>query len=137
MNLKDRVERLDWAELAGQLEECGYALTPPLLLPAECDQLIGLYEDDRAFRSRVVMERHNFGRGEYKYFADPLPAMVAALRQSFYPPLAAIANGWMERMKQSERFPPALNPFLENRFCRFRRACIVITWFRALDAKTD
>ncbi len=111
---KLRVERLDWSELAGQLEKFGYTLTPPLLLPAECEQLIGLYDDDRAFRSRVVMERHNFGRGEYKYFADPLPPPVAELRRSFYPPLAAIANGWMERMKQSERFPPALDSLLER-----------------------
>src|SRR5215475_523062 len=110
-DLRRRVAACDWPRLAGQLDEQGYALTNLLLSPAECDELIGLYADGKAFRSRVVMERHNFGRGEYQYFAAPLPPPVAELRDSFYPPLARIANQWMERMNRPERFPPALAEF--------------------------
>jgi len=109
---QQRVATCDWPRLAAQLDEQGYALTAPLLSPAECDELIGLYADGKAFRSRVVMERHNFGSGEYQYFADPLPLLVAELRESFYPPLTRIANSWMERMNKSERFPPTLAEFL-------------------------
>lgn len=107
-----RVAACDWPRLAAQLDEQGYALTDPLLSPGECDEMIGLYADSKAFRSRVMMERHNFGRGEYQYFASPAPSLVAELRESFYPPLAEIANLWMERMNQSERFTPTLAEFL-------------------------
>ncbi|MGH9838317.1 MAG: 2OG-Fe(II) oxygenase [Blastocatellia bacterium] len=110
--LKQRVATCDWPQLAAQLDEQGYALTTPLLSPAECEALIQLYGDSSAFRSRVVMERHNFGRGEYQYFADPLPPLVAELRESFYPLLAAIADTWMERMGKPERFPATLAEFL-------------------------
>jgi uncharacterized protein len=109
---RQRVANCDWPRLAAQLDEQGYALTSPLLSLAECDGLIGLYADSKAFRSRVVMGRHNFGRGEYQYFAAPLPPLVAELRESFYPRLAEIANRWMERMNQPERFPPTLEEFL-------------------------
>src|SRR5262245_61893661 len=91
-NPQRRVAACDWTQLAAELDERGYALTLPLLSPAECDGLIGLYADGEAFRKRVVMERQNFGRGEYQYFADPLPSIIAELRESFYPPLADIAN---------------------------------------------
>ncbi len=111
-SLKPRVATCHWPQLAAQLDDQGYALTPPLLSPAECDGLIRLYTDSSAFRSRVVMERHNFGRGEYQYFAAPLPPLVAELREHFYPPLAGIANRWMERMNKAERFPPTLAEFL-------------------------
>jgi hypothetical protein len=111
-HLKQRVATCDWPRLTAQLDEQGYALTPTLLSPCECEELIRLYADVKAFRSRVVMERHNFGRGEYQYFAAPLPPLVAELRESFYPPLTRIANRWMERMNQQERFPPTLAEFL-------------------------
>src|SRR5215475_4206347 len=109
---KHRVTACDWPRLAAQLDEQGYALSAPLLSPAECDESISLYTDSRAFRSRVVMERHSFGRGEYQYFSAPLPPLVAELRESFYPPLTRIANRWMERMIQPERFPRSLAEFL-------------------------
>lgn len=109
---RQRVATCDWPQLAAKLDEQGYALTPPLLAPIECDALIRMYGNSTAFRSRVVMERHNFGRGEYQYFADPLPPLVAELRASFYPPLACIANTWMERMNKEERFPATLPGFL-------------------------
>jgi hypothetical protein len=107
-----RVEACDWSLLASELDEQGYALTPPLLSPAECAELIDLYNSAEAFRKRVVMERHSFGRGEYQYFADPLPSLVAELRAAFYPPLAAISNRWMERMRLPDRYPQTLNEFL-------------------------
>jgi len=109
---RQRTATSDWPRLAARLDEQGYALTNPLLSPAECDELISLYADGKAFRSRVVMQRHNFGRGEYQYFAAPLPPLVAELRESFYPPLAEIANRWVERMNRPERFPPTLAEFL-------------------------
>ena len=103
----------EWDTIAAQLDERGYALTRPLLTAEECDHLIRLYAEESAFRSRVVMARHNFGRGEYQYFADPLPPLVQGLRARFYPPLARIANRWAERLNQTDRFPATLAEFLE------------------------
>ncbi len=97
--------------LAADLAEHGYA-TAPLLDPATCRDLVALYDDDTRFRSRVVMQRHNFGRGEYKYLAYPLPNPVAALRAALYPPLAAIANAWRAVLGEAKRFPPTLDAFL-------------------------
>jgi uncharacterized protein len=84
-----------------------------MLTAPECAALARLYDDESRFRSRVVMERHRFGVGEYKYFARPLPEPVASLRAALYPPLAAIANGWMAALGDSKRFPPGLEAFLE------------------------
>lgn len=109
---RERVATCDWPQLATQLDEQGYALTAPLLVPAECEALMRLYADGSAFRKQVVMQRHNFGRGEYQYFANPLPPLVAELRESFYPPLATIANDWTQRMKKEDRFPATLAEFI-------------------------
>jgi hypothetical protein len=97
--------------LAADLAEHGYA-TIPLLSPAACRTLAALYDDDARFRSRVVMQRHNFGRGEYKYLAYPLPEPAAELRAALYPPLAAIANTWRVALGEAARFPPTLDGFL-------------------------
>src|SRR5262245_30338874 len=110
--LRRRIANCYCQRPSSQLDEQGYALTAQLLSPDECVELIRLYADGGAFRSRVVMERHNFGRGEYQYFSAPLPPLVAELRESFYPPMAEIANHWMERMNQPERFPATLPEFL-------------------------
>jgi hypothetical protein len=83
-----------------------------MLDAAECRELRALYDDDAAFRSRVVMARHNFGRGEYKYLRYPLPAPVAALRESFFAPLAPLANEWHRRLRLVPRFPTDLDAFL-------------------------
>ena len=115
-DLKQRVASCDWSQLSFQLDEHGYALTSQLLSPNECRELMSLYADSGAFRSRIVMARHNFGRGEYQYFANPLPPLVAELREHFYSPLAEIANRWMGRMNQRERFPGTLAEFLAH--CR-------------------
>jgi hypothetical protein len=102
----------DWNEIAAALDQRGYATIPALLDEARCRALAALYAKDEAFRSRVVMQRHNFGSGEYKYLRYPLPASVAELRGRLYPPLAAIANRWRERLGESERFPPSLARYL-------------------------
>jgi hypothetical protein len=97
--------------LADHLARQGYA-TLPVLTPQTCASLAALYDDDTRFRSRVVMQRHNFGRGEYKYLAYPLPEPVARLRATLYPPLAAIANAWATALGEAARFPATLEEFL-------------------------
>ena len=105
-SLAGRLERLDWEVLGQSLGERGWAKTgAPLLTPGECTGLISLYADETLFRSRVDMERFRFGKGEYKYFADPLPALVRELRDRAYPPLAAIANDWMRALRTRTQFP--------------------------------
>ncbi len=107
-----RVSSLDWDALAAALDAHGCATTWPLLAPAECAALASSYASDTPFRSRVVMARHGFGRGEYKYFAYPLPETVAAFRAALYPPLAAIANRWNEAMGIAARYPPEHDGYL-------------------------
>lgn len=101
----------DAARLAADLDATGCA-TFPLLTPAQCASLIALY-DQPLFRSRIVMARHGFGRGEYQYFANPLPDLVAELRRRLYPPLAAIANAWAARLGTDARYPTTHSAFLE------------------------
>jgi len=108
----DRVAGVDWRQLAASLDERGYATTAALLTTEECRGLAALYNRDKVFRSRVVMQRHAFGRGEYKYLRYPLPSLVEALRRSIYPYLATIANRWCNRLREDERFPPALGTYL-------------------------
>jgi hypothetical protein len=105
-SILQRVAALDWASIAAELEAHGCATTGPLLDAAECRSLAATYATDDLFRSRVIMARHGFGRGEYKYFAYPLPEPVATLRTALYPPLAAVANRWNEAMGIALRFPP-------------------------------
>ncbi len=85
-------------------------------MPAACQSMVALYDDEARFRSRVVMARHNFGSGEYKYFAYPLPRPVAELRATLYPPLAAVANDWHEMLALSSRFPTTHGEYLKR--CR-------------------
>jgi hypothetical protein len=113
-SIKERIEKLDWKSIEEDLNRSGYALTQSVLRASECKEIIDLYANDKIFRSRIVMERHNFGRGEYRYFADPLPQIVLELRQYFYPPLAEIANRWMPRLQQRERYPPTLAEFINH-----------------------
>jgi hypothetical protein len=110
----ERVAALDWGALAVSLDAFGCAVTGPLLLSTECAALVQLYQTDAAFRSRVVMSRHGFGRGEYKYFTYPLPDVVAELRTALYPALAEIANRWNEAMGIDARYPPAHADYLER-----------------------
>ena len=107
-----RVAAVDWRQAAASLDERGYATTAALLTSEQCRGLAALYDREEAFRSRVVMQRHGFGRGEYKYLRYPLPTVVEALRQAIYPHLAPIANRWRERLHEEGRFPPRLGAYL-------------------------
>lgn len=104
-DMADRAEQLDWNRIAQDLDAHGHAMIEGLLAPEECDGISALYRMDELFRSRVVMERHGFGRGEYKYFSYPLPDIITALRTSFYPYLAPVANRWHQAMGIDIRFP--------------------------------
>ncbi|HEX5144020.1 MAG TPA: 2OG-Fe(II) oxygenase [Mycobacterium sp.] len=104
---------LDWSVLEGQLDGSGFAMTPPLLSPERCAELAGMFDDDARFRATVVMARHAFGEGSYRYFVDPLPPLVQTLRESLYPPLAAIANRWAQRLGE-RRFPDTLDGLLDE-----------------------
>jgi hypothetical protein len=110
--LAARIADLDWAALGAALDAEGVALPDRLLDPADCAALIAAYDEEKSFRSRVVMARHGFGRGEYKYFDYPLPSLVERLRAALYPPLAAIANRWMAALQETHRFPENLATFL-------------------------
>jgi hypothetical protein len=100
-----RLDAFDWAQVAADLDAWGWARLPGLIDPADCDALAGFYDADQGFRSRVVMARHGYGQGEYRYFAYPLPPLVEALRSGLYPHLAPIANAWAERLGLEARFP--------------------------------
>ena len=106
----ERMGRIDWAAVAADLDARGWAILPALLDEAECDAVAALYGPGPAFRSQVVMARHGFGKGEYRYFAYSLPRLVQRLRAALYPRLAPIANRWHERMGMDARFPPRGRP---------------------------
>jgi hypothetical protein len=110
----ERVAAVDWRDVASSLDERGYATTAALLTTEQCRGLAALYDRDEAFRSRVVMQAHGFGRGEYRYLRYPLPGAVEALRQAIYPRLAPMANCWRERLREEGRFPPALGAYLKE-----------------------
>lgn len=110
--IADRVAEIDWRRTAGDLDADGFAVLQGLLGPDECRSLAALYGADDRFRSRIVMARHGFGRGEYRYFAYPLPAPVHALRTALYPRLAPIANRWNEAMRIDVRYPQTHEAFL-------------------------
>ncbi|MEA2948095.1 MAG: uncharacterized protein QOI40_3425 [Alphaproteobacteria bacterium] len=107
-----RMPALDWGRLSGELEAHGCATTPALLASDACAALAEMYATEQPFRSKVIMARHGFGRGEYKYFAYPLPETIAALRTALYPPLADIANRWNEGMGIAVRYPAEHSAFL-------------------------
>jgi hypothetical protein len=100
-----RVDAIDWQEVAEELDAHGCARIESLLAPRECEALVRLYPDDDCFRNRVVMDRHGYGRGEYRYFRYPLPDPVAALRTALYPRLAPIANRWHAALGRDVSFP--------------------------------
>jgi uncharacterized protein len=112
--LTRRVDDLDWTALARDLDTQGYALTDTVLTPDECKHLAAGYDDDAQFRSVVDMQRHNFGSGEYKYFAYPLPTPVAELRAALYRPLHHVANEWASRLRTGVTFPATLDEFLDE-----------------------
>jgi len=99
------LDRIAWPKAAAELDGYGCATVGPLLSPQQCRSLSTLYASESPFRRRIVMVQHGFGRGEYKYFAYPLPPLIEALRTALYPPLAAIANRWNEEMGVEVRYP--------------------------------
>ncbi|MDR3619644.1 MAG: 2OG-Fe(II) oxygenase [Paludisphaera borealis] len=105
---------LDWPRIADELDGHGCAVIGPLLTPNQCEALVASYDESEHFRSRVVMARHGYGRGEYQYFSYPLPPVVAALRTALYPPLAEVANRWNEAMGVEVRYPAELQDFLDR-----------------------
>ena len=109
-----RLRGVDWAAAARDLDAYGCAILPRVLTADECAALAGSYDTESAFRSSVVMARHGFGRGEYRYFAYPLPSLVAELRAALYPPLAAIANRWEETLGTALRYPAAHHEFVDR-----------------------
>ena len=113
-DIDTRVEAVDWASASTHLDSYGWVMLAKLLTADECETIASLYADDRRFRSHVVMARHGFGRGEYKYFAYPLPDIVTKLRTALYPRLAPIANRWNESMRIDVRFPDGLAAFIRR-----------------------
>lgn len=105
-SIAERVEGVGWEEVSRDLDAEGSAVIKGVLAPDECDEVRRLYDNDSLFRSRVVMERHGFGRGEYRYFRYPLPELIRDLRTSIYPYLRPIANKWNEEMGVDIKFPP-------------------------------
>ncbi|CAB3769646.1 2OG-Fe(II) oxygenase [Paraburkholderia humisilvae] len=112
--LAGRVAALDWPRIENELDSFGCATAAMLIAPDECDRLASLYTREDIFRSRVVMARHGFGRGEYKYFAYPLPDIIEGLRTALYPYLVAVANRWNEAMRIDVRYPSQHRDFLRR-----------------------
>jgi hypothetical protein len=112
--MTSRLHSYDWTSVHGDLDAHGWALLNGLLSAEECRAIAGLYDGHAAFRSHVVMERHGFGRGEYKYFAYPLPEIVTDLRTTLYPRLAPIADRWNEALGLDARYPAVHAQFLER-----------------------
>ena len=111
MPIIDPTAGLDWHRIERDLDERGWATTGPFLTAGQRDRMVAAYDDDRLFRSRVIMARHGFGRGEYRYFDYPLPPLIAGLRQAVYARLAPVANRWRSALGQ-DPLPPALDQFL-------------------------
>jgi len=104
----------DWTALADELDGFGCAVLPGLLTPEECSTVASLYPDESHFRSHVIMARHGFGKGEYRYFKYPLPDLIGGIRTALYPRLAVVANAWNERMGLEQRFPDEHAAFLQQ-----------------------
>jgi len=112
--IQERIDAVDWAHVYGALDEQGWAIVPELLSDIEAGTIAALYHQPHGFRSHVILARHGFGRGEYKYFSYPLPPLVQALRASAYPYLVPIANRWHQRMRQEPSFPEDHAAFLNR-----------------------
>jgi hypothetical protein len=110
------LESTDWQAAGAELDAQGWAVLPGLLDRESCRSAASLWRDEARFRSRVVMARHGFGQGEYRYFAYPLPAPIASLRAALYPPLAEVANHWQSALGRAERYPEAHSAYLDR--CR-------------------
>ena len=113
-NRNERAKTLDWRRISPELDNQGNAILERLVSPNECQALAAMYRKDELFRSRVVMGRHGFGPGEYKYFNYPLPAIIAELRTVLYERLASLANRWNAAMGSEIRYPETHADFLQR-----------------------
>jgi uncharacterized protein len=111
---EDRVSRYDWRRIDSELGDYGGAVLEKLLTPKECNLIAALYSKEEHFRSHIIMARHGFGKGEYRYFKYPLPKLIGDLRTALYSRLAPIANQWNERMGEERRYPPEHADFLKR-----------------------
>ncbi len=109
-----RIDALNWRQIGKELDEQGSAVLQGVLTPDECKIVAALYPEDSIFRSRVVMGRHGFGRGEYKYFSYPLPDLIEGVRSALYPRLAPVANKWNESMSIDIRYPEKHADFIQR-----------------------
>lgn len=107
------IETIDWSVAEESLWTSGFANLGKILTGSECDKLIALYTQEKHFRSRINMERYRFGRGEYQYFAYPLPGIISSLRESFYTNLAPVANRWIKALNLPGNYPESHDKFLE------------------------
>jgi hypothetical protein len=114
VNVRKRLDTVDWESASRELDAQGFTVLERLLTTDECASLASFYPQDNLFRSRVVMKRHGFGSGEYKYFRYPLPDLIAGLRRAAYPYLAQTANRWNEALGIAVRYPAKLEDFLER-----------------------
>lgn len=112
--VEQKVETIDWEQVENDLDANGWGLLKNVLTAEECREISGLYDQAEIFRSQVVMARHGYGKGEYKYFSYPLPGLFQELRTEIYPKLAPIANRWNEAMRLEVRYPTAHAEFIER-----------------------
>lgn len=106
--MKNKISNLDWQQLTEEMHDKGHAILPNLLTEPQCDELVQLYDKADIYRKTVTMERHRFGKGEYKYFEYPLPNLLQTIRQEIYPHLVPIANSWMGVLKAGISYPSSL-----------------------------
>lgn len=115
-NVISRIASADWEQIALEMHQKGYAIIPKLLNEEQCETLKQNYQHPKAYRKTVIMERHRFGLGEYKYFNYPLPDLIQTIRETIFPKLAPIANTWMKVLNLDQQFPETLEELL--RLCR-------------------
>ncbi|MNK03508.1 hypothetical protein D3C87_213570 [compost metagenome] len=112
--MKEKIASINWENIVEEMHENGYAIVPKLISNEQCRELIDNYENPVAYRKRVVMERHRFGLGEYKYYQYPLPNLIQSIRENIYPYLAPIANIWMKVLNIAATFPETHEALLEQ-----------------------
>jgi hypothetical protein len=108
MDIRQRIDQLNWDKAAADMNNTGYAILPGVLTGNECTDLIAQYDNEGLYRKKVIMERHQYGKGEYKYFSYPLPPLIQQLRETVYPKLVPIVNGWMQALNIAKDFPATL-----------------------------
>jgi hypothetical protein len=114
MEIQSRISTLNWDKATTDLNDNGYTIISKVLIANECDELVQQYTDETLYRKTVIMERHQYGKGEYKYYKYPLLPVIQQLRENVYPKLAPVANGWMEALNKDTRFPDTLAKLLEH-----------------------